>query len=168
MSTEAFGSVTYSPPTMLQSKASSSKSDILNILENNMDRRTLFYFGKLFLESIKSGDKFQNLKRTITINLMNLNFLPLEPFHSTFHLYEDYRRDYMLTDLIELHFIEFPKFRAMQHNLHDPLHRWLLFMEENLTEEQLEELIQMDPMIKKPRSGWNESRKHFRFNQVAA
>ncbi|GIP19707.1 hypothetical protein J40TS1_53490 [Paenibacillus montaniterrae] len=133
-----------------------------------MDRRTLFYFGKLFLESIKSGDKFQNLKRTITINLMNLNFLPLEPFHSTFHLYEDYRRDYMLTDLIELHFIEFPKFRAMQHNLHDPLHRWLLFMEENLTEEQLEELIQMDPMIKKPRSGWNESRKHFRFNQVAA
>lgn len=58
-------------------------------------------------------------------------------------------RDYMLTDLIELHFIEFPKFRAMQHNLHDPLHRWLLFMEENLTEEQLEELIQLDPMIKK-------------------
>lgn len=117
--------------------------------EHNMDRRTLFYFGKLFLESIKSGDKFQDLKRTITINLLNFNFLPIESFHSTFHLYEDHERDYKLTDLIELHFIEFPKFRAIQHDLLDPLHRWLLYMEENLSENLLEELISMDPVIKK-------------------
>jgi predicted transposase/invertase (TIGR01784 family) len=114
-----------------------------------MDRRTLFYFGKLFLDSVKSGKSYHHLKRTITINLLDFSFLDIERFHSTFHIYEDHVKDYMLTDVLEIHFIEFPKFRKLAKNLSDPLHRWLLFLEEKLPQDQLEELVQMDPVIKK-------------------
>jgi predicted transposase/invertase (TIGR01784 family) len=117
--------------------------------EKNMDRRTLFYFGKLFLESIKAGDAYQDLKRTVTINILDFTFLDIERFHSTFHLYEDHEKDYMLTDVMEIHFIEYPKFREARHDLNDPLHRWLRFMEEKLSEDELKELIEMDPIIKK-------------------
>jgi predicted transposase/invertase (TIGR01784 family) len=117
--------------------------------EKNMDRRTLFYFGKLFLDSVKSGKSYHHLKRTITINLLDFSFLDIERFHSTFHIYEDHVKNYMLTDVLEIHFIEFPKFRKLAKNLSDPLHRWLLFLEEKLPQDQLEELVQMDPVIKK-------------------
>jgi predicted transposase/invertase (TIGR01784 family) len=117
--------------------------------EKNMDRRTLFYFGKLFLESIKSGDRYQDLKKTITINILDFNFLAVERFHSTFHLYEDCEKEVMLTDAMEIHFIEYPKFRNVMRDMNDPLHRWLLFLEEQISEEQLKELIEMDPIIKK-------------------
>lgn len=117
--------------------------------EKNMDRRTLFYFGKLFLESIKSGERYQDLKKTITINILDFNFLAVERFHSTFHLFEDHEKEVMLTDAMEIHFIEYPKFRDVMRDMKDPLHRWLLFLEEHVSEEQLKELIDMDPVIKK-------------------
>lgn len=127
--------------------------------KKDMDRRTLFYFGKLFLESVKTGDKYQDLKRTITINVLDFNYLSVEWFHSTFHLYEDHDRTCMLTDVMEIHFIECPKFRATPYDRNDPLHRWLLFMEEELAESQLKELVEMDPVIRKTeeRLGWLSS-----------
>lgn len=114
-----------------------------------MDNRTLFYLGKLFVSSIKKGDSYENLKKTITINLLDFEFLPLERFHSTFHLYEDCDRDFMLTDIIEVHFIECAKFRKQERNLNDPLQRWLLFLEDKLPDDQRKELIAMDTMIEK-------------------
>ncbi|SFB56232.1 conserved hypothetical protein (putative transposase or invertase) [Cohnella sp. OV330] len=50
--------------------------------------------------------------------------------------------------MIELHFIECPKFRAGPYRREDPLHRWLRFLDERTTPEQLEELIEMDPTIR--------------------
>jgi predicted transposase/invertase (TIGR01784 family) len=141
--------------------------------EHNMDRRTLFYFGKLFLESIKSGDKYQDLKKTITINILDFNFLPVERFHSTFHLYEDHEKDVILTDVMEIHFIEYPKFRNTLRDMSDPLHRWLLFLEEQLPEDQLKELMDMDPIIRKTeeRLEWlssdEETQKLFEYRENA-
>jgi predicted transposase/invertase (TIGR01784 family) len=47
--------------------------------------------------------------------------------------------------------IEAPKFRALQEKkLREiPLHRWMMFMEENLSVDVLKELVDMDPAIKK-------------------
>ncbi len=117
--------------------------------DKHMDRRTLFYLGKLFLESVKLGEGYHHLKKTITINLLDFNYLDIDRFHSTFHIYEDHEPDYMLTDVLEIHMIEFPKFRKLKKDLSDPLHRWLLFLEAKLPDDQLEELMEMDPVIKK-------------------
>ncbi|PYI50660.1 Rpn family recombination-promoting nuclease/putative transposase [Paenibacillus flagellatus] len=115
----------------------------------NMPRRTLFYLGKLYVESIKAGGRFEELKKTITINIVDFNLFELERFHSTFHFYEDHEDHFMLTDAMEVHFIEYPKFKAVRKNLEDPLHRWLLFLDEKLPDDQLKELIRMDPIIGK-------------------
>ena len=117
--------------------------------QKHMEKRSLFYLGKMFVESIKAGEQYENLKKTITINLLNFSFLQTERYHSSFHLYEDRDKTQMLTDIIEIHFIEYPKFRKITKDLQNPLHRWLLFLEEKLAEDQLEELIGMDPVIKK-------------------
>jgi predicted transposase/invertase (TIGR01784 family) len=115
----------------------------------NMPRRSLFYLSKLYADSIKSGGRYEELKKTIAINIVDFRLFDIERFHSTFHFYEDNEHRFMLTDAMEVHFIEYPKFKAARKNLDDPLHRWLLFLDEKLPEDQLKELVEMDPVIGK-------------------
>lgn len=116
----------------------------------NMDKRTLFYWGKLYLEGIKQGEDYRRLNKVITINLLDFDFLDTKHYHSSFHLWEDEEKDYMLTDLVEIHFIELPKFRSLKNvNYKDEaLQRWLTFLQKDVSKEILEELMEMEPAIK--------------------
>ena len=120
--------------------------------QNNMDKRTLFYWGKLFLEGIKQGEDYTNLKKVITINLVDFNYLKTKDYHSSFHLWEDSEKDYLLSDIMEIHFIELPKFRKNKlENIKEgnkELNRWLSFLQQDISKERLEEIIKMDPAIK--------------------
>jgi predicted transposase/invertase (TIGR01784 family) len=102
-----------------------------------MERRSLFYLSKVFIESLKKGEDYSKLKRTITINILDfILFDNNEPFHTTFHLYEDQNKNLLLTDAFEVHFIELPKFERVVKELDHPLHRYLMFLSEHLTDEQ--------------------------------
>ena len=118
--------------------------------QKNMDKRTIFYWGKLFLEGIKEGEVYNDLSKVITINILNFDYLGLEDFHTTYHLWEDHHKDYMLTDMIEIHFIEMPKFLGLKNKdiKGNSLHRWLTFFDRSLPSEALEELMEMDQAIK--------------------
>lgn len=119
--------------------------------QHNMDKRTMFYWGKLFLEGIKKGDDYINLSKVITINILDFDYLDIEKFHSKYHLWEDDEENYLLSDLIEIHFIEMPKFRSFAEKdlKGNALHRWLKFFDKMLSEEELKELIEMDSAIKR-------------------
>jgi len=119
--------------------------------QHNMEKRTMFYWGKLFLEGIKQGDDYINLTKVITINILDFSFLDLEKYHSKYHLWEDEEQSYLLTDLIEIHFLEMPKFRALKEKdlKGNALHRWLKFFDRMLSEEELKELMEMDSAIKR-------------------
>ena len=118
--------------------------------QNNMDKRTLFYWSKLYLEGIKKGSDYKELNKVITINLLDFEYLETRQYHSSFHLWEDEQKDYMLTDLVEIHFIELPKFRALQNKdfKESSLQRWLAFLEKDINKNMLEELMNMEPAIK--------------------
>ena len=118
--------------------------------QDNMDKRTLFYWGKLYLEGIKQGEDYRKLTKVITINLLDFKFLETKDYHSSFHLWEDREKEYMLTDLVEIHFIELPKFRELQNRAHEnkALIRWLTFLQKDISREVLEELMEMEPAIK--------------------
>ena len=118
--------------------------------QDNMDKRTLFYWGKLYLEGIKQGEDYRKLTKVITINLLDFKFLETKGYHSSFHLWEDREKEYMLTDLVEIHFIELPKFREAQNkeNENEALKRWLTFLQKDVSREVLEELMKMEPAIK--------------------
>lgn len=119
--------------------------------QGNMDKRTLFYWGKLYLENIKKGEDYKKLEKVITINILDFEFLDTINYQSSFHLWEDIDKDYMLTDLIEIHFIELPKFikKETKNYKEKPIERWLAFLEEDTPETMLKELMIMEPAIKK-------------------
>ena len=119
--------------------------------KHNMDKRTLFYWGKLFLDGIQKGEDYGKLTKVITINLLDFDFLDINRYHSSYHLWEDHEEDYLLTDLMEVHFIEMPKFRKLNEKKpeKDALHRWLMFLDKTVGDEELKELIEMDTAIKR-------------------
>jgi predicted transposase/invertase (TIGR01784 family) len=79
-----------------------------------MDQRTLFYWSKLFNGQLKTGERFQTLKKTITINIIDFNYINLERYHTVFLLRENDQPDYQLTDLLEIHFIDYPNKNEIQ------------------------------------------------------
>ncbi|MGV8983117.1 Rpn family recombination-promoting nuclease/putative transposase [Clostridium sp.] len=120
--------------------------------QHNMDKRTMWYWGEMFSEGIKKGDDYKNLTKVITINIVDFEYINIpNKFHTTFHLWEDGDKDYMLTDVVEIHFIEMAKFRKLENkNLkEDKLQRWLSFLSEDISEKELGELMDMDADIKK-------------------
>ncbi|WML46881.1 Rpn family recombination-promoting nuclease/putative transposase [Neobacillus sp. PS3-34] len=118
--------------------------------QKNMIPRTLFYWSKLFVEDFESGSNYKQLQKTVAINILGfkLEELRYESFHSIFKLRE-VSSNQLLTDLIEIHFIDFPKFEEENYNLKNPLHRWLLFLKEDIPQDQLREVVNMDSILNK-------------------
>ena len=116
-----------------------------------MDKRTLFYWGKMYLENIKKGQDYTNLEKVITINILDFEFLGTESYQSSFHLWEDIEKDYMLTDVVEIHFLELPKFRKKKDKDYreNDIERWLMFLEKDISETTLKELMSLDTAIEK-------------------
>jgi predicted transposase/invertase (TIGR01784 family) len=90
----------------------------------------------------------KTLKKTITINIIDFNYINLERYHTVFHLRENEQPNYQLTDLLEIHFIELTKFRKAKPDLSQPLDRWLLFIEDS-PEEVRQMIRNTDPTIAK-------------------
>jgi predicted transposase/invertase (TIGR01784 family) len=59
----------------------------------------------------KEGDTYDTLKKCITINIVDYEFLPVNKVHTVYHLTEDETR-YRLTDVLEVHFCELEKLRT--------------------------------------------------------
>ena len=57
----------------------------------------------------------------------------------------------MLTDALEIHFIDMKKFKALPDKdiKNNSLHRWLTFFDQNISDDTLEELMAMDTAIYK-------------------
>jgi len=118
---------------------------------HNMEKRTLFYWGREFTKGISEGDDYILLPKVITINIVNFDNIKIDGFHTSFHLWEDEHKDYMLTDVLEIHFINMVKFKKLKTgNLrNNSLERWLTFLDKDTPEEELEEVVKMDSAISK-------------------
>lgn len=57
----------------------------------------------------------------------------------------------MLTDVVEIHFLELPKFRKKKDKDYreNDIERWLMFLEKDISETTLKELISLDTAIEK-------------------
>ncbi|GBU27290.1 hypothetical protein R84B8_00819 [Treponema sp. R8-4-B8] len=117
----------------------------------NMEKRTLLHWGREFTKGISAGEDYKELPKVITINIVNFDNIKLDDFHTCFHLWEDDHRDYLLTDVLEIHFINMVKFRKLKTGdiVNNLLERWLTFLDVNTPEKILQEVIQMDSAISK-------------------
>ena len=76
--------------------------------EYNMIKRSLYYWSKMYDSQLEKRGKYESLKRTICINVLDFSFLSDDKFHSGYRL-KDIKTNEELTDVMEIHFIELPK-----------------------------------------------------------
>ena len=117
--------------------------------EHNMDRRSLFYWSKIYTKSLKKGQNYKELPNVIAINLVDFNFPKQGGFHTCFHLREDTDPSIILTEAMEIHFINMVKWRKIKNKdiLNNSLHRWLTWLNDSSPPELIEEVINMDMSI---------------------
>ena len=120
--------------------------EIQLINQYNMIKRTIFYMSKMILSQLEKGEDYSCLDRTITINILNFNFLNEDDFIKNYGLFEKKTKK-ELTDLIEIIFIEFSKFKITSKDYNDRLHRWLTFLA-NPSGVEVEGLMKSDETIK--------------------
>lgn len=118
----------------------------------NMIPRTLFYWSKLYSGDLEAKGDYLELNKTTAINLLNFKMKELSDsaFHSIYHLKEDHDHT-QLTDLLETHFIIMPMFRKVKIDKRNPLHQWLMFLDERTDSDSIlfQEVCKMNPSIRK-------------------
>ena len=144
----------------LDIKATANNNTKVNIeiqLKNqyNMKRRTLYYWSKLYESQMKSGDSYDKLERTVTINILNFDYLRQNDRYHNAYILKEKETNEVLTDLEEIHFIELTKldednFKTVKEvenkSKEDNLLPWALFLKNPKSEvmkmlkEKMEEL----------------------------
>jgi predicted transposase/invertase (TIGR01784 family) len=117
--------------------------------EHNIDRRSLFYWNKLYSEDMKAGQDYNELPNVIAVNIVDFDFPPNGNVHSCFHLREDADPSIILSDALEIHFINMVKYRKQsKKDIKDnPLDRWLAWLDLKSPPELIEEVLNMDSAI---------------------
>jgi predicted transposase/invertase (TIGR01784 family) len=116
--------------------------------QQNMDRRSLFYWSREYVKGIKAGQDYHKLPNVIAINIVNYDFPPVGEVHTRFHLREDLHRDYILTEALEIHYLNMVQYRKQwKGKLDDPLSRWLAWFDMGNGKELAEEVVKMDSAI---------------------
>jgi predicted transposase/invertase (TIGR01784 family) len=133
-------------------KAKTVDGSIVNIemqLFNRYDneKRTLYYWSKQYSEQLKEGNPYKQLKKCITINIVDFSFLPNDQYHNVFHLRE-IKSGISLNDDLEIHFLELAKLDSHKIPTNGGLVHWLLFLKSR-NKKQWEVLKMREPVLGK-------------------
>lgn len=107
----------------------------------------MYLWAKLYEAQLSEGQKYKELNKCITINILNYAFLPDTRYHSIFQLREIVTHAPLVDD-IELHFIELPKLQETAISLEEGLVKWLLFLK-GTEREKWEVLAMNEPQLRK-------------------
>ena len=157
-------SVSLDGNTILEKDLASDKIGILDvkaILENkipcdieiqvvpfdNITKRLLFYWSKLYLKTINSGDSYDNLQKAIVILIADFDFKKIDnlkninDYHTKWQITADSYTKHILTDAFEIHTISLKLveklFKKSYNEDSKDLIRWLKFIKEpSLLEEK--------------------------------
>lgn len=70
-------------------------------------KRNLFYLAKMYTEDLKSGQRYERLRKCIAISILDFDLLPGDEYHSVYTLRDKFGNEF--TDLLEIHIIELNK-----------------------------------------------------------
>lgn len=116
--------------------------------KDGFDKRTLYYWSKLYEQQISGGDDYLKLKKSICINVLDFNIIEKsKKFHSVFGITNLETHEPFLTDF-EVHFLELPKLAKISYDKMTQLEKWLLLLREP-TAQVLKELSMTNSTIAK-------------------
>ena len=95
----------------------------------DMKKRSLYYLSRLYSEQLKQGDKYKELNGAIGINILNYNMLNNDRYHNHY-LFKEHETNEVLTDLMQIHIIELPKFNKKPSEIDNELESWVEFLKE--------------------------------------
>ena len=113
----------------------------------NIDRRILYYWGRVYCGQLTSGDVFSKLKKTISIVLLAFNWFKDVRYYRSFHLKDDETGD-IFTDLLEVHILEINKVKIINRKPKDNLEAWMVYFS-NLEGKEMEEIAMENAAIRK-------------------
>ena len=105
--------------------------------QKNIEHRSTYYLGMLVSEQLDKGHEYNEIKKSISINLLNFNYYKRNSYHQIAHMkFEDTKEeeyvdlgyakeDEIATKDIEMHFIEIPKFIKKNPGAKTKLEQWL-------------------------------------------
>jgi predicted transposase/invertase (TIGR01784 family) len=111
-------------------------------------QRVLYYWAKVYVTQLVEGDDYRELRPTISICFVNSRLFPdTDEYHHRFAL-SDQTEDTVLTDHLEIHLIELPKFTLTAEELTTPLDVWCYFLRhgESLDTARLPEPLNIPPI----------------------
>ncbi|MEO2260455.1 Rpn family recombination-promoting nuclease/putative transposase [Paenibacillus amylolyticus] len=113
----------------------------------DIEKRTLYYWSKRYSSQLQEGQTYKELKKCVTINILNYSFIANERYHNVFHLREDHT-GLELSDDLEVHFMELSKLDEQSVPMEGGLINWLLFLKG--ADKSNWEVLQMnEPTLKK-------------------
>ena len=116
-----------------------------------MDRRTLHYWAQLYHRRLEKGEDYCNLGRTVTINILDYRLFADEEwpeYHSCFAVLNTKDLRHVLTNDLEIHFVELPKWRHDGSREMKRLERWLAYLSSQTTMEERRQLAMEDADIR--------------------
>ncbi len=129
--------------------------------DRDYEKRTLFYWSRLYSEQLGEGEDYGKLHPVICINL--LNFIFFDQFvsaHSCFLPLEKNHTNIVLSDQMQINFFELPKMDVPElKTLSSGLERWAYYFrwEGKLDDKKLEEvLLKEDPVMKQAHDAYKK------------
>ena len=106
----------------------------------NISERSTIYTAKMISSDIKVGEEYKDMKKAISINILNFNYFKTNTYHNIAHMkfekikkeeyvdmgYEEEQE--IVTEKVEMHFIELPKFAQKNSGTKSKLEQWLWVM----------------------------------------
>ena len=120
----------------------------------NFFERTLYYWSKNYSSLLKRGNKYSKLRPVISINLIDdILFDKTDNRMHTCYLLKEKNTNKILTDHIQMHYVEIPKFDENA-NINKELKNWILFLKSN-KEEDMSQLLKEDTIFEKAIKKYN-------------
>ena len=127
----------------------------------NFFERTLYYWSKNYSNVLKKGEEYPELKPVISINLIDdILFDKTDNRMHTCYLLKEKNSNKILTDHIQMHYVEIPKFDENADMAKSPpvakkeLKNWILFLKSN-KEEDMSQLLKEDTIFEKAINKYN-------------
>ena len=127
----------------------------------NFFERALYYWSKNYSSVLKKGDEYYELRPVISINLIDdILFDKNDKRMHTCYLLKEKNSNQILTDHIQLHYVEIPKFDKNADMAESPpvakkeLKNWILFLKSN-KEEDMSQLLKEDTIFEKAINKYN-------------
>ena len=119
--------------------------------------RSLYYWSKAYVANLRNNEKYNDLKQVIVINILDFNLLKdINKEHSCYVI-KELETNHILTNHLEMHFLELQKYLSSNSNLKDDLDAWFYFLtSKEKMEDIMEILVKKNPIMKEVYDEYNK------------